>query len=381
MSQNLTGPGQGLEVPQLLFPANLGGITHTPASNMVSLNAGDTYVIPRGNWLVTLGPYTVLQYLDPVTTGWRMLSTSAWRGQPYWVQADGFNQRVANLTGCPIAAVVTNAGTTGYALSTTTAVPSSGTSTWQPIVGGTLSISTINIAGSGYTKTPMVFIPAPPPPGIPATATATLSGTSVTAITLINNGAGYPVAPGIFIQAQPDDTNIANIVNATATAILVAANGTPTSGKVTGVICTGSGGALASAPTLTIAGASTGAAATPVFMTTATTISIAGAGTTINAINELTSVGGTYGGSAPAATLTNPATDLSGTDKSFVPRKASMLLAVGSGSITSISAIYDGGLFTGTAAALLLSQSTVGTQPTLTFTQGSNSDTIFLQQL
>ena len=71
-------------------------------NNAVSLPPGGTYIIPAGNYQISLGAYTELQFLDPVTGIWR---TQMWPGEMGQFACDGANQRLANLTGCPVAAV------------------------------------------------------------------------------------------------------------------------------------------------------------------------------------------------------------------------------------------------------------------------------------
>ena len=63
--------------------------------------------------------YSILQYLDPVTNFWITPAGAAWTRGMQLITSDGFNVRVANLTGCVISASVINAGT-GYVQATTT---------------------------------------------------------------------------------------------------------------------------------------------------------------------------------------------------------------------------------------------------------------------
>ena len=135
MSQYIAGPGLGLPIPQNLYPHNLNNAPYDTSSSKVCLSPGDTLPVPAGDWLVNMGQYLVLQYLDPVSGGWTMGPNAAWQGGHYFVVSDGFNVRVANLTGCPYSATVTSYGS-GYAQATTTISPTPGNSTWLPIVGG-----------------------------------------------------------------------------------------------------------------------------------------------------------------------------------------------------------------------------------------------------
>ena len=121
-------------------------------SNAVSLPPGSVYVIPAGNYMVSLGPYSELQFLDPVTGIWR---TQLWPGQNGVYAIDGANYRLANMTGCPVAAIITSATITGAVTgigataTTITVTPSSGNSTWCPVIGGSISLTCVTgVTGS-----------------------------------------------------------------------------------------------------------------------------------------------------------------------------------------------------------------------------------------
>lgn len=375
MAQNISGPGLGLPFPGPVYPANLLNAPTNPATNVFNLAAGQALPLPANEFMViSKRGYAVLQWLDPVTTTWRTFQALG-AGVARKVKSDGFAYRVANLTGCPTAAVVTNGGTAGYAQATTTVTPSTGNSQWQPVIGGQLSLTpTIVTVGSGYGMPPLVLCPFPPPPGIPASFTATISGGQLSAITTVNQGAGYPAAPALTILPNPFDPNFlaGGIVNATATVALVAASGSATAGKLTGLLCLNPGVSLAAAPTLTVTGAGNSATATAVMLWTATGITITTAGANYAANNEITSVGGI---TAATPAWTNPEIEM--TD--WVPRKASMLASLAGGAITGVTTIYDGGLFTGTPNALVLTNSAPTTFASVAFTLGGASDTILLQ--
>jgi hypothetical protein len=57
----------------------------------------------------------------------------------------------------------------------------------------------INSGGTGYTTAPNVII-SPPPSGTAATATATISGGSITSIKITNSGSGYTTAPTVTLS-------------------------------------------------------------------------------------------------------------------------------------------------------------------------------------
>src|ERR1700761_398243 len=220
MAGNLSGPGLGLSFPQNLYPSELQNAPADASSNRLALAPGDSFVIPAGDWIVTQGMYCVLQYLDPVTNTWTTPSGAAWTRGMQLISADGFSVRVANLTGCVVSAAVINGGT-GYVQATTTitaigafvgAAP-----TILPIVGGALAIAggTLVANGAGYGVAPIVMIPPPPPAqsnsngvgGIQATAIAVIASGTVSSISIVNPGAGYPTAPTAVIVPSPFDPN------------------------------------------------------------------------------------------------------------------------------------------------------------------------------
>ena len=106
MTQRIAGPGLGLPLPQNLYPSELYGAPPDTPSNKIALAPGDTLPIPAGDWFINLGQYCIIQFLDPITNTWSMGPNAAWQGGHKFVVSDGFNVRVANLTGCMVAAVV-----------------------------------------------------------------------------------------------------------------------------------------------------------------------------------------------------------------------------------------------------------------------------------
>jgi len=163
----------------------------------------------------------------------------------------------------PVGSILTVAGVVpaGYngtytvTASTTTTVSYANTTTGAQTTAGTVTATNITSGGSGYTLPPIVLIPSPPSPGVPATATATISSGVVTGLTFQNVGAGYTTVPAITLLPNPYDPNYGSIVNATAVTNLVGA------GTITAVLCVNTGAPVASAPTLTINGAGSGATA------------------------------------------------------------------------------------------------------------------------
>jgi hypothetical protein len=370
----ISGPGVGLPPPQNLYPAYLSAAPYEASTNYIALSGGDVQTIPAGRWWVDLGAYSVLQYLDPVTGVWRSFSSA--RSQPLQVVSDGFTRRVANLTGCPIGAIVNNGGS-AFAASTATITANVGGSLWTAIVGGSLSVSTISVAGSGYSVAPLVYIPAPPNPGVQAVAYATLTGTSVTGVTLSNVGAGYLSAPTAVILPNPVDPNAGSVTTASVTLILNAAE----SGAITGALCTYNGAPLAtiSALTLTAAGGSgTGATINPVVLQTVTSASVVAGGGGWGVVAVPAKV--TTAGGQPTITsaIGNPSIELTG----FKPRDANIAVTTSSAGAISAPVVIDGGLFANTPTPVIIPGGTVPTTlASVALTMGSLVDTVTLQPL
>jgi hypothetical protein len=242
---------------------------YTGLTNAVTLAAGETWVIPAGTWWIARGPYTFLQFLDPITNRFKNFVGDV--GNPTPVASDGSNWRLANLTGCAIGASITaigtaSAATTGIGSSATglTVTASSGGSTWTPIIGGavstTLSTSTgTTTAGAGYNYVPVCVIDAPPQGGLQATGivTSLSSGTiPVAAIQVLNQGAGYITAPNVTFIPDPREatsttpgptSNAVVVLTLTATGTLTGLypnnHGTPLTGVPTLSFSTGTGAA------------------------------------------------------------------------------------------------------------------------------------------
>ncbi len=363
MPQPLSGPNIGLPLPTYLYPSELLNAPYDTSTNILALEPGEAVTVPAGNWYINAGDVSFIQYLNPITTGWTSVESS--RGQLQYVKSDGFTCRVANLTGCMAAAIVV-AGGAGYTQATAAVTASAGNSTWQPIVGGQCSVVSVTTTGANYRVAPLVFIPAPPAPGVPATAVATLSAGTVASVSLTNVGAGYQSAPPALILPSPFET-ATNITTASVTI------GLTSSGSIAAVICTNQGSPVTSLPTLTAAGGSTAASIVAVQCLTLTSVVIVGAGTGLGATAEVSTVGG-----RPAGTpqWVNPAVELN----LYRPRKASVGMTSTGGTLAAFGAIYDSGLFMGTPTAVIQAGSGgAATAASVTLSLGSANDTIILQ--
>ena len=387
MPGNLSGPGVGLPIPQNLYPSQLQNAPADPSSNRLGLAPGEVFVLPAGDWIVGLGMYCVLQFLDPVSNTWVFGSGSALNRGAILVSADGFTVRVANLTGCVVSASVANAGT-GYVQATTT-ITAVGTfagaaPTLLPIVGGALNISggTLVANGAGYGVAPMVMIPPPPQAannangvgGIQASAIAVIASGTVSSVSITNPGAGYPTAPVAVIVPSPFDPNLSvGITNATVAFTLASA------GLIMGAFVTNHGsplnnGSLASI-TLTVGGAGTSGSLTANVMQTVVSGTLSSAGTGYGT----TGVGFvTYGGAPVAGAITNSPEAVG---IAWLPRQANIAVTAASVSLAAPATVYDGGLFLSAPSIAALAAPGGGLQTIagLTAVMGSKFDIAIIQ--
>lgn len=393
MTQLIGGPGLGLPLPQNLYPSELSGAPYDTPTNRIALAPGDTLPIPAGHWFINTGQYNILQFLDPVTNTWSMGTNAGWIGGHQFVISDGFNVRVANLTGCPVDASVV-AGGSAYVQASTTVVAvggGQGGSTWLPIVGGALS-SSITAAGAGYGLPPEIFIPAPPPAannpngvgGIAASGYALISSGTLSrtaGFSFLNQGAGYPSGFTVVALPSPNDPNIS-----TGITLATIVFSTTQAGSITGALCTNNGGTIAdpNASTLTISGAGTSGSLAMNCLQTVTLATVTGFGSGYGTISALLSTVG--GVPATGGLLSTPAS----LGLAWRPRPAQIGFAVtGSGGTiagSSAGTIYDGGLFlTNTKpnfvfAVQPLTATTVAyVAATMALTMGGRSDFVTLQ--
>ena len=271
----LGGSGIPLSVASGLVP-NFAGTPPVAVglTNLIQLAASQIFNLPAGTYMVIPGPYTCLEFLEPVTNVWRTINAENGL-QPIVLDSDGGNFRLANLTGTPVGGLITNAGsglTNGFG--TVAITPSAGGSVWQSVVGGAINSSvTITAGGSGYTFPPILIIDAPPAGGIQATATCTISAGAINSVTVVNQGAGYAGAPTITIVNDPRDTTGGGAI-LTVNATLAG------SGILTAMVPTNPGNAVTAVPTFTFSPAST-IAATAVMNFVCTGLTITGGGVAV----------------------------------------------------------------------------------------------------
>jgi hypothetical protein len=189
-----------------------GPIPFNPAGSFaVTLGSGGYFYMPPGNFLVSPGGQTVMQWWDPVQSTWRNLGPAPATGIP--IQCDGYNWRMVNLSGVVIGGAITNAGSGGVngigptQTSTTLGVGTPGgngqVGEGYVIIGGSLPALSIAQAGSGFVVPPLILIDAPPLGGIQATAVSTITAAGVlNSVTLVNAGAGYTVLPNVYVVPQ-----------------------------------------------------------------------------------------------------------------------------------------------------------------------------------
>ena len=330
----------------------------------ISLASGGVYNIPSGQFSVIPGKYSFLQVFDPITSIWRIPQTAA-QNAPAVVSSDGYNFRLANLTGTMVGASVTTASSAltngiyypaGYPIagnpsaqvqagvaSVPSVVMSAGGGTvlakCNIIVGGCNSTApTITSGGSGYTRPPSLIFSAPPAGGVPMTGyVATITAGAVAAVTIDNQGAGYTTVPTCTVVNHPLDT--------TGSGCVITCAALAGSGTVTAITVVDNGAGMNAVPTFTFS--PTGPAATAIMCFTITT----GVAQTSADHMATGNIGFALGGTATAQSVnTNPAI----TTGLFQPRLATTALnTTAGGGITFL----DGGLHqiipTGIAYAIL----------------------------
>lgn len=388
MGQQISGPGLGLPLPQNLYPTELNNAALDIPSNKVSLASGEALPVPAGNWYLSLGYYLSLEYQDPITGLWAVGSTAGWSGGTRFVKSDGYTLRIANRTACPIGAAILAQGS-GYAqASTTIAVTGGGGSQWTPIIGGALSITPATIvtanAGAGYGIAPLMFLPPPAPAsnnsngvgGLAASGYAQISGGTISGFSFTNVGAGYTGTTfNVIGLANPMDPNLATGITLGTVTFTVGS-----AGLLTGVFCNNSGAPLANPAniTLTVSGVGTGASINAIVSQVVTSASLVG-GTTLGSNSGTLVYATTVGGYPNQGSITgSPDRLLIG---GRVRPAQIALVASGAGVVAAqVGAVYDGGYFYSTPSPLVItnplvpSTGTVVGQSTLTYTMGGLPD-------
>ena len=200
--------------------ARIGGAFPLPfpivqaANGAVILGGGGVFYPPAGNYFLSLGDVTALQYFDGQSQQWRVLGAPD--SPPMFVSVDGYNFRLLNMSGIITGAAITNAGTGGTngigsvatGVNIAFAAPAAGgapaTATGYAIVGGSVQAPTITQAGQGFLVPPLVVIDPPAPGGIQATAIATITAAgALNSIVMQNGGAGYSSTPNFYLIPQP----------------------------------------------------------------------------------------------------------------------------------------------------------------------------------
>jgi hypothetical protein len=338
----------------------------------ISLASGQTYLIQPAGWYeLMLGPYTVLQYYDPVLGTWRTVGggNGYGSGGVEYLYSDGENFRLANLTGCAVGAIVTNHGSAYTSAPTVTA--SAGSSVWRAVLGGMVNTTvTVSNGGSNYTYPPSVEFSAPPAGGIQATGHATLSGGAVASIVVDNQGGGYASPPTIALINDPRE-GINGVTQGSGAAAVCTLTG---AGQIAGVICVDPGvGGQTSTPTLSFSGGGgSSAAATALMCYTITAVTANTTGSSYTAdvlayiVDKITA----------STTNTNPAIE-----KQWVKDRAAQILLPQSGGIpTGTGAVIkDGGIFTNTSPDEFFLTNGAGSGLALSaLTMGGTTDTSYI---
>lgn len=311
---------------QIAYPGQSAGAPNTPQT--VTLLSGGAFYFPAGSFMAKLGPQSVLQWKDINSGLWRATDSGP-SSHPIPVTSDGTNFRVLNISGTIQGIGAITAGS-GYSQSNTTltfAAPATGTpsttATATPIVGGSLTFA-ITTAGTGYVN-PMIIVPPPQNCGgtaglcIPANVhVSTLTTGTIAGLTTDFAGAGYLTAPlpntvtltpaqfQLNPQSYINNSNSIYIIDPAGSGAVITptiANGTPTSGGITGAIMTNNGagydGTHIPAVTISTTGSGSGASATALPSMALKSITVGGTNTGYSqSIIIETSMGNTV---APAA--------------------------------------------------------------------------------
>jgi len=388
-----------------LFPFDISWLNGS--GGIVTLQSGQAFYPPAGNYLLSLGSQTVLQQFDPVSTMWRNY-------MPPWsgvlpISVDGANWRLMNLSGVVVGGSITNAGSGATAngigpsvtgVTVAIAAPTSGiTALGYAIVGGSVPAPTVTAGGAGFVVPPIVLCDPPPTGGIQARFTAQLTAGAISGITQVDPGAGYTQIPNFYVIPQfypypgappggstsgiaaginppPGQVSITNQVPATTGGVLntstygavLTGNALTGSLTLTGLVVYnfGSGYTGTTIPAITITGC--GAAAATAIMSmclTSTTQTAGGAG---------------YGTSAPLFQTSEGVITNLNQGNVFIPRAASGVGVASAGAISSLT-IQDPGFGMQAIPSLAVINTTAlaTTQATFTPVLGGQVDVSILQ--
>jgi hypothetical protein len=201
---------------------------------------------------------------------------------------------------------------------------------------------------------------------VQATAISVLSGSVVSSITVLNQGAGYSAGtPAVLLINDPRDTTGSG---ATATVTLTG------SGTVAAVVCTDHGNPITSGTVPTLTFGSGSAAATVLMNWGITTYSVttAGAGYGNSSFGKLSAIG-------PALVASPAYTNPDIQDNLVRVREGSIWVPTnGTGGFTTGCVIVDGGVYRGIPTPIYLAAATPSTVGALALTMGGFNDTTFI---
>lgn len=324
---------------QIAYPGMETGLNNTPQT--VNLQSGAIWPVAApgggaGAFYLKLGPQSVLQWFDINSGLWR-ITDSGPSNYPIFVQSDGTNFRVMNISGTISGINITNAGT-GYKQGDTIAfgAPAAGTPSRTAkgniIVGGSLTF-TVSAGGTGYSN-PAFFIQPPQLCGgtvglcIPAyIASCTLTSGVISSPTGGFAGAGYVTAPTVTVV----DMVPSGVTPGSGAVVTAAVAG---AGTVTGCVMTDNGAGYDGThiPTVTFTtatGSSAAATALPSMAVKSITVGSTNTGYTASVV-----IGTSEGSGAAAIAPLN--------DEFVMPRPA-RATATQSGGVLATPLIEDAG--------------------------------------
>lgn len=348
------------------------GLNFSIAPTEITLAGAQALLIPSGQYIATVGRYSLIEWYDSNANLWRNFGNVA--GRQHSLVSDGTNFRLINRTGCPVGAVMTNVGS-GYT-SAPTVTSSAGGSLWRAIVGGSINTTVTVTTAGAYNYVPNITFSPPPSGGIAASGYVTLSSGAISSVTVTNAGAGYTTAPTITITQDPRDT-------AAGGGVLTVNSTLANSGAVTAVVCTDPGSAaVTSLPTLTFTGGGGSSAAATVVMNwtvTGITVGTAGAGYGTSAAFAVTGADLKSAATA-AAGFVNP--DVS--TGLVIPRNFWVSgTSTAGGALTATGAVIEDAGFgiQKVPNAIVETSALYTTAGAVTVSVGATVDTSFLQQI